>query len=107
VRRRVRQKHPGTYIKAKQSGNWLVDDRLIDEEERVFEFFLNQLRLCDGVRKEQFTARTGVSWDRVTVRIEKAIESGLLTDSNGLLKPTSLGWRFNNETQAIFLPAGV
>jgi putative oxygen-independent coproporphyrinogen III oxidase len=107
VRRRVRQKHPGTYIKAKQSGNWLVDDRLIDEEERVFEFFLNQLRLCDGVRKEQFTPRTGVSWDRVTGRIEKAIESGLLTDSNGLLKPTSLGWRFSNETQAIFLPAGV
>jgi oxygen-independent coproporphyrinogen-3 oxidase len=107
VRRRVRQKHPETYLKARQSGNWLIEDRLIDEEERVFEFFLNQLRLYDGVRKEQFTLRTGVSWDRVTVRVEKAIESGLLTDSNGVLKPTSLGWRFSNETQAIFLPPRV
>jgi oxygen-independent coproporphyrinogen-3 oxidase len=107
VRRRVRQKHPGAYLKAKQTGKWLVDDRLIDEEERVFEFFLNQLRLYDGVRKEQFTPRTGVSWDRVTSRVEKAIESGLLTDSNGVLKPTSLGWRFSNEIQAIFLPARV
>jgi hypothetical protein len=43
----------------------------------------------------------------VSVRVEKAIESGLLTDSNGVLKPTSLGWRFTNEIQAIFLPSGV
>jgi oxygen-independent coproporphyrinogen-3 oxidase len=107
VRRRVRQKNPRTWLKAEQSGNWLVDDRVIGEEERVFEFFLNQLRLYDGVRKEQFTPRTGVSWDRVSARVEKAIESGLLADRNGLLKPTALGWRFNNEIQAIFLPPGV
>ncbi len=107
VRRRVRQKNPRTWLKAEQSGNWLVDDRVIGEEERVFEFFLNQLRLYDGVRKEQFTPRTGVSWDRVSARVEKAIESGLLEDRNGLLKPTALGWRFNNEIQAIFLPTRV
>jgi len=107
VRRRVRQKHPKAYLNAKKSGNWLAEDRLIDEEERVFEFFLNQLRLYDGVCKEQFTPRTGVSWSRVSVRVEKAIESGLLKDSNGVLMPTSLGWRFSNEIQAIFLPSGL
>ncbi len=107
VRRRVRQRHPGTWLKAMQTGQWLAEDRLIGEQERVFEFFLNQLRLCDGVRKDQFTPRTGVSWDRVSVRVEKAIESGLLIDSNGVLKPTSLGWRFTNDIQAIFLPSGV
>lgn len=104
VRRRVRQKHPATYLKAKQSGKWLVDDRLIGAEDRVFEFFLNQLRLSDGVRKDQFTPRTGVRWNTVSLRVEKAIERGLLTDDNGVLKPTSLGWRFINDTQAIFLP---
>jgi oxygen-independent coproporphyrinogen-3 oxidase len=107
VRRRIRQKHPRTWLKAKQSGNWLAEDRIIDEEERVFEFFLNQLRLYDGVRKEQFTPRTGVPWSRVSVRVEKAIGSGLLTDRNGMLKPTALGWRFNNEIQALFLPPRV
>ncbi len=105
VRRRVRQKHPRTWLEAKQTGQWLAEDRLLGEEERVFEFFLNQLRLYEGVRKAQFTPRTGVTWNRVSVRVEKAIESGLLTDSNGVLKPTSLGWRFNNEIQAIFLPS--
>ena len=107
VRRRVRQRHPGTWLKAMQTGQWLAEDRLIGEEERVFEFFLNQLRLYDGVRKEHFTMRTGVNWGRVSVRVEKAIESGLLTDGNGVLKPTALGWRFTNDIQAIFLPSGV
>ena len=107
VRRRIRQKHPGTYLKAKQSGNWLIEDRLIGEEERIFEFFLNQLRLNDGVCIKQFTPRTGASWDKVSVRVDQAIKSGLLSEGNGVLKPTSLGWQFVNETQAIFLPSGV
>jgi len=106
VRRRIRQKHPGTYLKAKQSGNWLVEDRLIGEEERIFEFFLNQLRLKDGVCIKQFTPRTGASWDKVSARVDQAIKSGLLSEGNGVLKPTSLGWQFVNETQAIFLPNG-
>jgi oxygen-independent coproporphyrinogen-3 oxidase len=88
-----------------QTGKWLAEDRLIDEEERVFEFFLNQLRLCDGVCKEQFAPRTGVAWSRVSGRVEKAIYRGLLTDNHEVLKPTSLGWRFTNEIQAMFLPS--
>ncbi len=107
VRRRIRQRHPGAWLKAMQSGEWLAEDYLIDDEERVFEFFLNQLRLYDGVRKDQFTPRTGVAWSRVSARVEKAIERGLLQDNCGLLKPTALGWRFSNEIQAIFLPSGI
>jgi len=107
VRRRVRLRHPGSWLEAIQTGGGLAEDRLVGEEDRVFEFFLNQLRLYDGVRKAQFTPRTGLSWGRVSVRVEKAIESGLLTDNNGVLKPTSLGWRFSNEVQAIFLPPKV
>ncbi len=107
VRRRVRHRHPDVWLKAMQSGEWLADDRLIGEEERVFEFFLNQLRLYDGVRKDQFTPRTGVGWNRISARLEKAIERGVLQDSCGMLKPTALGWRFSNEIQAMFLPPGI
>ena len=105
MRRRVRQRLPKAWLEAMQTGKWLVEDRLIDEEERVFEFFLNQLRLHDGVIKEQFSPRTGVSWNSVSERVEKAINKGLLTDTREMLKPTSLGWRFTNETQAMFLPS--
>jgi oxygen-independent coproporphyrinogen-3 oxidase len=105
VRRRVRHRHPKTYMQARQSGKFLVEDRFINKEERVFEFFLNQLRLYDGVRKEQLTERTGVAWNDVSDRVQTAVNRGLLSDAGTVLKPTGLGWRFSNETQAIFLPA--
>ena len=105
VRRRVRHRHPKTYLQARQSGKFLAEDNFISKDERVFEFFLNQLRLYDGVRKEQLTARTGVAWNDVSERVETAVNRGLLSDLGTVLKPTGLGWRFSNETQAIFLPA--
>jgi len=105
VRRRVRQRHPKTYLQAAQSGQFLSEDYLIGKDERIFEFFLNQLRLSDGVRKEQFTPRTGVDWTDVAGRVDKAVNRGLLSDTGAVLKPTGLGWRFSNETQEIFLPA--
>jgi len=107
VRRRIRHRHPKVYLQGKQNGEFLAEECLLSEDERVFEFFLNQLRLYDGVRKEQFTARTGVAWNDVSGRVDKAVSRGLLTDRGAMLKPTGLGWRFSNETQQIFLPAEV
>lgn len=105
IRKRVRQRHPKMYLQAVRNKHFLAEDRLIGKEERIFEFFLNQLRLFEGVRKEQFAARTGLAWPEVSGRIEEAINRGLLKDRGDVLKPTALGWRFSNETQQIFLPA--
>lgn len=104
VRRRVRHRHPKTYLQAVKNRKFLSEDRLVSEDERIFEFFLNQLRLCDGVRKDQFTPRTGVAWKTVSGRVKSAIGKGLLSDAGTVLRHTGLGWRFSNETQAIFLP---
>jgi len=104
IRKRVRHRHPKSYLEAAKSGKFLSESRLINEEERIFEFFLNQLRLYDGVRKEQFSPRTGVPWNAVSRRVARAVGRGLLSDVGSLLRPTGLGWRFSNETQAIFLP---
>lgn len=104
VRRRIRHRHPTAWMKEAAQGRGVVQDQSLDAPERVFEFFLNQLRLFDGVRKDQLGPRTGVAWSEVAERVDEAVEKGLLKDENGLLKPTELGWRFCNETQAIFLP---
>lgn len=104
VRRRVRQRHPTAYLKAAQSGSFLSDDRVLGAEERIFEFFLNQLRLSRGVDKEQFVARTGLPWTAVSRQVATAVSKGFLQDEGRWLRPTELGWRFSNETQAIFLP---
>lgn len=104
ARRRVRQRHPRSWMKAVWEGNGVIEDRKLDAGERVFEFFLNQLRLRDGVLKSQLKPRTGVAWTDVSDRVQIAVDKGLLKDENEVLSPTDLGWRFCNEIQALFLP---
>ncbi|MFC1688399.1 radical SAM family heme chaperone HemW [Pseudomonadota bacterium] len=104
VQRRIRSRHPASWMKQVWQGKGLAEDRSLDASERVFEFFLNQLRLKMGVKKSQFEPRTGVSWADVESRVDSAIEKGLLEEENGLLVPTALGWRFTNEIQVLFLP---
>jgi len=104
VRRRVRQRHPESWMKGVWEGKGIIDDCVLDPSERVFEFFLNQLRLRDGVLKDQLETRAGVAWNEVAARVNVAVEKGLLKDENGVLSPTELGWRFSNEIQAVFLP---
>jgi oxygen-independent coproporphyrinogen-3 oxidase len=70
----------------------------------VFEFFLNQLRLKQGVHIEDFTARTGLPWQAVESRVRQAIEKGLLEATQKRIKPTALGWKFVNDIQQLFLP---
>ncbi|MDH3942152.1 MAG: radical SAM family heme chaperone HemW [Xanthomonadales bacterium] len=104
IRRRIRSRHPLSWMKQVWQGDGLAEDRQLRPADCVFEFFLNQLRLKEGVRKSQFEPRTGVSWPEVEKPVNAAIEKGLLKDQNGLLVPTELGWRFTNEIQALFLP---
>ena len=73
-------------------------------EERIFEFFLNQLRLRNGVHKALFEARTGLAWSLVGDRAAGLVARGLAKDEGEWLRPTELGWRFSNESQALFLP---
>lgn len=104
IRRRIRHRSPGAWMQEALAGGSLAEDRALGQEERVFEFFLNQLRLRQGVNRAQFSGRTGVAWQDVSGRVDDAIDKGLLREQDGLLAPTDLGWRFVNETQAIFLP---
>jgi oxygen-independent coproporphyrinogen-3 oxidase len=103
VRRRIRLRHPASWMQSVESGR-LAEDRSVEPAERIFEFFLNQLRLRQGVRISQFEPRTGLLWGAVAERVEDAIHKGLLAREGDLLRPTELGWRFSNDTQAIFLP---
>jgi oxygen-independent coproporphyrinogen-3 oxidase len=100
VRRRSRQRHPRAYME----GSRIAEDRVIDAEELVFEFFLNGLRLREGFEPAAFTARTGLPWDTAADRVGEALDKGLLENRGGRIRPTGLGWRFVNDAQAIFLP---
>lgn len=104
VQRYIKHRHPRRYLQAMENGDWLAERRLLTDEERVFEFFLNQLRLKHGVYIDDFSARTGLPWQVVESRVRQAVDKGLLEVHQRRLRPTGLGWRFVNDIQQVFLP---
>jgi oxygen-independent coproporphyrinogen-3 oxidase len=97
-------RHPTAYLTALEHGNWRAEERSIEPQERKFEFFLNQLRLRDGVNLNDFGPRTGLAPGDLQNAINEAVSRGLLERGPDRLLPTELGWRFVNEIQGIFLP---
>jgi oxygen-independent coproporphyrinogen-3 oxidase len=111
IKRIAKHRHPGHYLSSISTRTFVAEEHVLDSQARAFEFFLNQLRLRDGVIERDFTARTGLAWNEVASAVSAAESKGLLTwsgpESDRRLTPTPLGWRFVNETQAMFLNATV
>jgi len=104
VQRYAKHRHPKRYLQGLESGDWRAETRVLHDDELVFEFFLNQLRLKQGVTVDDFSARTGLPWQVAESRLQTAIDRGLLEAGNGRIMPTPLGWRFVNDIQQLFLP---
>ncbi len=104
VKRYAKHRNPRRYLQGLEGGDWLAEQRELSNEELVFEFFLNQLRLKQGVNIGDFSPRTGLRWGVVEARVQQAIENGWLERCEQRLKTTGLGWRFVNDIQQIFLP---
>jgi len=104
VQRFAKYRHPKRYMQGLENGDWRAESRMLSDEELVFEFFLNQLRLKDGVSIDDFSARTGLPWNVVEARVVKAVDKGLLEVRHEGVSPTVLGWRFVSDIQQIFLP---
>ncbi|HEY5776605.1 MAG TPA: radical SAM family heme chaperone HemW [Xanthomonadales bacterium] len=104
VQRYAKHRHPKRYLQGLESGDWRAETRVLSDDELVFDFFLNQLRLKKGVNIDDFSARTGLPWESVESRVRLAIDKGLLESRNGHVAHTALGWRFVNDIQQMFLP---
>ncbi|GAB4115246.1 MAG: radical SAM family heme chaperone HemW [Wenzhouxiangellaceae bacterium] len=103
--RYVRQPSPKRYLQAMQSGEWDQSRSCPDARTLVFEFFLNALRLRDGVDLALFRQRTGLTMNWLQQPLDEAQQRGLVWIDGDDLHITDLGWRFLNDLQAIFLPA--
>lgn len=104
VVRLARHRHPKRYLAARDTGDWHAEVRDLGPEERLFEFFLNRLRLAEPVEKSAFESCTGLPVEAMTDAVGQAVEKELLEDLGDRLRQTDLGRRFNNELQALFLP---
>ena len=104
IKRYVKHRHPKRYLQGLETSGWVVEEHEADNEARVFEFFLNQLRLKDGVYIDDFSPRTGLDWKVVESRVRQAVDKGLLEIHDRRVKTTRLGWKFVNDIQQMFLP---
>jgi len=104
VSRYAKHRHPKRYMQGLKNGDWKATEYEVDSAGRVFEFFLNQLRLKTGVNIDDFSPRTGLAWEVVETRVQEAVEKGFLTRHERQFKPTPLGWKFVNDVQQMFLP---
>lgn len=105
----AKQRHPQRY--QTDAGRFrdgrhqaVAERRSLSAEDRVLEFFLNHLRLAETLPRTRFEARTGLSWDIVAERVDRALQDGLLVETPVGVRPSPRGHCFLNELQARFLP---
>lgn len=103
--RYAKPSNPKQFIESLEGGACEAELRLLDDDDRLFEFMLNALRLTDGFSDELFVARTGLARERPEARARRAIDKGLIRKAGGdSWQVTPLGQRFLNDLQAEFLP---
>ena len=104
ITRQVRERHPETYIQAIETkGNALIESREILAKDLPFEFMLNTLRLTYGVDTNTFSERTGLPLSVISKGLDAASKKGLLDENPSKLRPTTLGLRYLNNLQEMFL----
>lgn len=77
--------------------------KTITNDDLIFEFMLNTLRLTRGFPNELFEARTGLPLTCITPIINAAKTKGLLIDDPSHICPSELGKRFLNDLVGQFL----
>ena len=98
-----RPKQPTSYMDAVHQHLPPLRERYLDSDALVFEFMLNNLRLCKGLTPNQFSNFTGISWDSVEQRCDELIQEGLLTKHDDQLHTTVMGYRFLDTVTERFL----
>ena len=104
IRRYRKPANPLQYMLAMEGTGDNVESELLSEDDLVFEFMLNALRLVDGFPEPSFVERTGLTVGRLAAAMSGPLEKGLVErEEDGSWRPTGLGRRFLNDLQAGFL----
>lgn len=104
VERSVKQKHPAQYLKQIEQGKHIMKQHTLTQDDLVFEFMLNTLRLSKGFSLNLFNEVTGLPHSRIQPLLHTAINNHWLKISNNRVQPTDLGMQFHNDVVALFLP---
>ena len=101
--RQMRHKHPGAYLAAHSSGQFIQEQHSVGADDLPFEFMMNAMRLIDGVPADLFEARTGLPMSAIEPALIRARDKGLMSAGFELWRPTLQGQRFLNDLLQLFL----
>jgi putative oxygen-independent coproporphyrinogen III oxidase len=96
-------KNPRDYIKNANNHEFYDDEKLLSENDLIFEFMMNALRLNKGFNQSLFEQRTNLPISIIDKELSLAKDKKLMIQKNGRIKPTDLGQNFLNELLQIFL----
>ncbi len=105
VVRQVRLRDPARYMTQALAGNAVTQDDEVRRTDLPFEFMLNALRLADGFDLSLFAERTGLPMTAIARGLAQAERQGLMQCDLQHAKPSTRGFDFLNDLQALFLPA--
>jgi len=96
--------NPLQYMLAMEGDGAAAQPELLSDDDLVFEFMLNALRLLDGFPESLFQERTGLSREQLETAMRGPLEKGLVErDASNTWRATALGQQFLNDLQAEFL----
>ena len=103
--RQARTRNPAQWMEAsaRLDGSHISEQRELGADDLPFEFFLNALRLRDGVEIDLFNAHTGLHLSDILAPVQTAADKGLLHIDHQTIRATALGWRHLNDLMAVFL----
>lgn len=102
VFRTRKQRQPGDYLNPQKQFIAALDK--IDENNLLFEFMLNATRLEQPIPFDLFPRQTGLGIEKLKRKLAQAIDKDLVKTTEQHWQVTSLGRRYTNDLQALFLP---
>ena len=103
ISRHTKYRHPETYMENALAKKARSSEKRLREEDLIFEFMLNVMRLKQGFTKELFEARTFLPISKIENQLSELIKEGLMQDNKGLYSTTDKGWLFVNDIVNHFL----
>jgi putative oxygen-independent coproporphyrinogen III oxidase len=101
IRRHWQVKNPRDYLDPQKA--FIAETKIIPENEVIFEFMLNALRLTQGVPLNYFFEKTGIELSTIKPILSAAEQKKLIITSDTTLCATELGHQFLNDLVAMFL----
>ncbi len=101
--RRAKLRSPQAYIEKAGLDTSISSTRELSDNDRIFEFMMNALRLNDGFPIQLFSERTGLDTSNFSDAINKAMDQGLMEQTGEYLKPTKKGRTYLNNLTQLFI----